>query len=151
MRHRTALAAAVILLVVTAGCAVDAPGPSTPSPAASGTPTAPSGSVDFPPGPKDPPARPAVSNASAVREYVRAYEYRYAYNSLWANENSTVRLVCRVDDVTRRPWGHEAVVTCTGSSETDGLNADWFTQSYRYRVSETATNRTRVETREPVA
>ena len=90
-------------------------------------------------------------NASSVHEYVGSYEYRIAYNSLWVNENSTVTLACRVDGVTEQPWGHEAVVTCTGSSETNGLNGDWFTQSYRYRVSETALNRTQIEPRDPVS
>jgi hypothetical protein len=94
-----------------------------------------------------------------VREYVRAHEYRYAYNSLWINEYTEVTLDCRVDDVTRRSWGYEAVVTCTGYSNTDvpedatatpGPHADWFTQSFRYRVSEGATERVRVETRDPV-
>lgn len=101
--------------------------------------------------PKELPARPHALNASSVREYVKTYEYRTAYNSLWVNENSTVTLACRVDEVTERSWGYEAVVTCTGSSETDGLNADWFTQSYRYRVNESGLNRTQIEPRDPVS
>jgi hypothetical protein len=67
------------------------------------------------------------------------------------SENTSVTLDCRVDDVAERPWGYEALVTCTGSSETDGLNADWFTQTYRYRVSEAALDRTQVEPRDPVS
>ncbi|MFB6160310.1 MAG: hypothetical protein ABEJ61_03935, partial [Haloferacaceae archaeon] len=110
-----------------------------------------SGGVDFPEGPKDPPERPPALNESSVREFVHGYEYRIAYNSLWVNENTTVTLACRVDDVTEQPRGYEAVVTCTGSSKTDGLNADWFTQSYRYRVTGTAVDRTRIEPREPVS
>ncbi|MFB6129759.1 MAG: hypothetical protein ABEJ28_02950 [Salinigranum sp.] len=90
-------------------------------------------------------------NASSVREYVGSYEYRIAYNSLWVDGNTSVTLACRVDDVTERPWGYEAVVTCTGSSETDGLNADWFTQTYRYRLSGTALDRTGTESRDPVS
>jgi hypothetical protein len=36
----------------------------------------------------------------------------------------------------------------TGSSETDDMNADWFTRSYRYRVGETVLKRTQVEPRD---
>ena len=151
MRHRSAVAAVLALIIATAGCVGTLPGTPTP-PEPSGTPTAsPSGSFDFPEGPKEPPERPPVLNASSVHEYVSSYEYRFAYNSLWENENTTVTLACRVDDVTEQSWGYEAVVTCTGSSKTDGLNADWFTQSYRYHVTKTALNRTQIEPRDPVS
>ena len=122
----------------------------------------PAGSVDFPDGPKDRPDRPSTLNASTVREYVRTYEYRYAYNSLWIDEYTDVTLDCRVDDVTRRSWGYEAVVTCTGYSNTripesatpptptPGPHADWFTQTYRYRVSEDTIRRYDAENRDPV-
>lgn len=114
----------------------------------------------MPPGPMEPPERPAVLNETSVREYVRAFEYRIAYNSLWINEYTNVTLACRVDDVSERPWGYEAVVTCTGHSYTNvpenatatsGPHGDWFTQSFRYRVSEDATHRDQVDPREPVS
>jgi hypothetical protein len=164
MRPRAALLCCLVL--VTAGCAGTPAGEPTDGSSGSATsPTAgstgpPTGSVDFADGPKDPPARPATLNASSVREYVRTHEYRHAYNSLWITEYTEVSLDCRVDDVTRRAWGYEAVVTCTGYSNTDvpenatatpGPHADWFTQSFRYRVSGTATERTRVENRDPVS
>jgi hypothetical protein len=149
VRHRIAVAAVCALVVTTVGCVGTAPG----TPTTSSEPTAPpqSGGVDLSEGPKEPPERPPTLNDSSVREYVRTYEYRVAYNSLWVNENSTVTLDCRVDDVTERSGGYEAVVTCTGSSRTNGLNADWFTQSYRYRVSEAALDRTQIEPRDPVS
>jgi hypothetical protein len=174
-RSRTAAVALLSFVLITAGCI----GPQTGSPtstAPTDTPTAtpqtttptatplPSGSVDFPDGPKELPARPEVLNASSVREYVRTVEYRVAYNSLWINEYTDVTLACRVDTVSEQPWGYEAVVTCTGYSNTDvpenvtengtatpGPHADWFTQSFRYRVSETATHRRRVDARDPVS
>ena len=95
-----------------------------------------------------------------MRAYVGAYEYRVAYDSLWTNEYTDVTLACRVDDVAERPWGYEAVVTCTGHSETNvpanstakpAPHADWFTRSFRYRVSEDATHRDEVDPREPVS
>lgn len=147
------LVALLAVSLATAGCV----GTQT------GTPTAtplPPGSVDLPDGPKEPPERPATLNESSVRGYVSTYEYRYAYNSLWINEHTDVTLDCRVDSVTDRSWGYEAVVTCTGYSNTDvpenstaspGPHADWFTQSYRYRVSRDATRRHQVENRDPVS
>jgi len=174
-RSRTAAVVLVTLALSTAGCIgpqtvsstptsqTDTP-TTTPRPE---TPTAtplPPGSVDFPDGPKKPPARPDLLNASSVREYVRTVEYRVAYNSLWINEYTEVTLACRVDTVSEQPWGYEAVVTCTGYSNTNipenvtgnatatpGPHADWFTQSFRHRVSETATHRQRVDARDPVS
>ena len=152
-RSRTAVVALLALALATAGCV----GTET------GTPTAtplPQGSVDFPDGPKEPPERPAVLNESSVREYARTFEYRAAYNSLRINEYTDVTLACRVDSGSERPWGYEAVVTCTGHSDTNvpenatvtpGPHADWFTQSYRYRVDETATHRDQVDPRDPVS
>jgi len=167
MRLRLALPALLSLALVTAGCAgTPADGSTatpTPTDESTATPTTtPSGDIDFPDGPKDPPARPSTLNESSVREYVWTYEYRYAYNSLWINEYTDVTLDCRVDDVSERSWGYEAVVTCTGYSNTDipenattptptpGPHADWFTQTYRYRVSEAATERREAENRDPV-
>lgn len=152
--RRGVLAALAGLALLAAGCA------GTPTGDPTTTPTGPpSGSVEFPDGPKSPPDRPSTLSESSVREYVRAYEYRYAYNSLWINEHTTVTLDCRVDGVSRQGSGYEAVVTCTGYSNTDvpenstatpGPHADWFTQSFRYRVSESATERHETETRDPV-
>ncbi|AZH25466.1 hypothetical protein [Haloplanus aerogenes] len=167
MRSRLALPAILVLALVMAGCTgAPADGSTATATATTDTPTAtppdtspPSGDIDFPDGPKERPDRPSTLNESAVREYVRTYEYRYAYNSLWMNEYTDVTLDCRVDDVSRREWGYEAVVTCTGYSNTRapenatvtaGPHADWFTQSFRYRVSEEATERVRVENRDPV-
>ncbi|WP_248897049.1 hypothetical protein [Haloplanus halobius] len=172
MRSQVGLAALLAIALVTAGCAGVQPdggtatdtatGTATPTDTATPTATATAtpANVDFPDGPREPPARPATLSASSVREYVETYEYRYAYNSLWINEYSEVTLDCRVDNVTQRSSGYEAVVTCTGYSNTNvpenstltpGPHADWFTQSYRYRVTETATRRQRVENRDPVS
>lgn len=165
MRLRLALPVVLSLALVTAGCAGTPTDGSTATTTDESTPTTvqpPSGDVDFPDGPKDPPARPSTLNESSVREYVRTYEYRYAYNSLWINEYTDVTLDCRVDNVGQRAWGYEAVVTCTGYSNTDipenattptptpGPHADWFTQTYRYLVSEEATNRREAANRDPV-
>ena len=166
MRPRVILAALVSLALVTAGCAGTPTGEPTATltggsaGSATTTPTGPpTDTVDFPDGPKSPPARPSALDESSVRECVRTHEYRYAYNSLWFNEYTEVTLDCRVDGVTRRTWGYEAVVTCTGCSNTvvpenatatPGPHADWFTQSFRYRVSDGATERSRVENRDPV-
>lgn len=152
MDRRPAILLVLFALAAT-GCLGTGPLPSTPTPL-------PPGGVDLPDGPMEPPELPAELNTSSVREYVRTYEYRVAYNSLWINEHTDVRLACRVDDVSERPWGYEAVVTCSGSSNTDvpenttetpGPHADWFTQSYRYRVSEEATHREQIEARDPVS
>jgi hypothetical protein len=170
-RARTAAVVLTALVLATAGCTGTQTGSPTATPQ-SDTPTAtpqtetptatalPPGSVDFPDGPKDSPERPDVLNESSVREYVRTVEYRVAYNSLWINEYTDVSLACRVDTVSEQPWGYEAVVTCTGHSNTDvpenatvtpGPHADWFTQSFRYRVSENATHRHQVDSRDPVS
>jgi hypothetical protein len=154
MRSRPALPAVLVLVLVTAGCAG--------APADGSTPTATpvqSGAIDFPDGPKERPDRPSTLNASTVREYVRTYEYRYAYNSLWINEYTDVSLDCRVDDVRRRDEGYEAVVTCTGHSNTEvpanatatpGPHADWFTQSFRYYVDGDTTLRLDTENRDSI-
>lgn len=152
MGRRPAIVIAVLALA-TAGCLGTGIGSPTPTPL-------PPGSVDLPDGPKEPPERPPELSASSVREYVGAYEYRLAYNSLWINEHTDVRLACRVDGVTEHAWGNEAVVTCSGHSDTDvpagatqtpGPHADWFTQSARYRVSADATHREQIEPRDPVS
>lgn len=152
-QRRTAAVAVLTLAITTAGCLG----------AEKGTPTAtplPPESITVPDGPKEPPERPAVLNESSVGKYVKAFEFRIAYNSLWINEYTDVTLACRVDTVSTRPWGYEAIVTCTGHSDTDvpenatatpGPHADWFTQSFRYRVSENATHRDQVDPRDPVS
>jgi hypothetical protein len=161
-RPRTAAVVLLALVLVTAGCVgteTGTPTASTETTISTATPL-PQGSVDVPDGPKEPPERPVVLNESSVREYVRTFEYRVAYNSLWINEYTDVTLACRVDDVSERPWGYEAVVTCTGHSDTNvpenatatpGPHGDWFTQSFRYRVGENATHRHQVEARDPVS
>lgn len=129
------------------------------TPSSTATPPQP-GSIELPDGPKEHPERPPVLNESSVRSYVETYEYRYVYNTLWSGESTDVDLVCRVDAVTERSWGYDAVVTCTGSSTSrppqDGTltvqtHADWFTQSFRYDVSEDATARVDVDDRDPVS
>jgi hypothetical protein len=155
----------VLLVVATlAGCVSTPSGPASPTPSPAGsappTPTSaptvtslPGGTPTLPDGPKERPERPATLNRSSVREYVRAFEYRYAYNSLWVNEYTEVTLECTVRSVNRTGYGYEAVVTCTGYSNTNvptestltpGPHADWFTQVYRYRVDEDTTQRERM-------
>lgn len=152
-RPRTAAVALLVLALAATGCVGTQVGTPTATPL-------PPGSVDFPDGPKEAPERPAALNLASVTEYVRAYEYRVAYNSLWTNEYTDVTLACRVDDVSEQRWGYEAVVTCTGHSYTNvpenatatpGPHADWFTRSFRYRISEDATHRHEVDPREPVS
>lgn len=162
----------VVLLLVTAGCLGGPFGPGAPTPAGSPspspTPTATpvadltGESVEFPDGPKERPERPATLNASSVRAYVHTFEYRYAYNSLWVNERSEVTLECEVDAVNETAYGYEALVTCSGYSgpdesytATNGTDtptpvphADWFTQTYRYRVDGDTTLRERVSMEE---
>ena len=149
----------LVLLLVTAGCLGGPLGSGSPTPTESPSATAtplPSGSVDFPDGPKERPERPAELNAASVREYVHAFEYRYAYNSLWVNERSEVHLECEVESVNETAYGYEALVTCSGYSGPDESytatgtesptpvpHADWFTQTYRYRVDENTTLRER--------
>lgn len=165
MRLRVPALLVLALALALAGCTGPQDAATTPTPTA--TPTAtpaptplPPGDVDFPDGPKERPERPDQLTASSVGEYVEAFEYRYAYNSLWLSEYSTVTLACRLDNVTERSWGYAAVVTCTGYSnttppanatETAGPHADWFTQSFRYRVSEHAIHREQIENRDPVS
>ena len=176
-RTHTTAVVVMVLALTAVGCVgvqTDTPTPrpetgtSTATPqsiASTATPLS-SGDIDFPNGPEEPPERPAVLSESSVREYVRVFEYRLAYNSLWINEYTEVTLACRVDDVSERPWGYEAVVTCTGYSNTGvpenattaeettptpGPHADWFTQSFRYRVSEDVMRRDRTDSRDPVS
>lgn len=66
------------------------------------------------------------------------------------NNYTEVSLECSVREVTERSWGYEVAVMCTGSSTTDPppnstakgpVHYDWFTQTYTYHVSGTATER----------
>ena len=149
----------LVLLLVTAGCLGGPLGPGSPTPTESptATPLPADEAVGFPDGPKERPERPATLNASSVDDYVYAFEYRYAYNSLWVNERSEVHVECEVESVNETGYGHEALVTCSGYSGPDESytangtetptpvpHADWFTQTYRYRVSEDTTIRERV-------
>lgn len=152
-RRRLATIVLLALALATAGCAGSNAGAPTATPL-------PPGTLEYPDGPKEAPERPEPLTESSVRDYVRTAEYRYAYNSLWYSEYTDVTLDCRVDSVTETAWGYESVVTCTGYSTTDppanatgtaAPHADWFTQSFRYRVSENATHRDQVEAREPVS
>lgn len=152
-RPRPATIVVLALALTTAGCIGSDAGSPTATPL-------PPGTVESPDGPKEAPERPEILNESSVREYVHTAEYRYAYNSLWFSEYTDVTLSCRVDAVEETAWGYESVVTCSGYSNTDppenatataAPHADWFTQSFRYRVSENATHRDQVEAREPVS
>ena len=163
MRLRVPALLVLALALGLAGCTGPQDAATTPSPTPTATPAPtplPPGDVDYPDGPMERPERPDQLTASAVGEYVESFEYGYAYNSLWLSEHSSVTLACRLDNVTERPWGYAAVVTCTGYSnttppanatETAGPHADWFTQSFRYRVSENATHREQVKNRDPVS
>lgn len=145
-----ALTAALLTVVALSGCLGGVPADSTDSPTATATPF-PSGSTTLPDGPKTAPERPDTLTESAVREYVRTYEYRYAYNALWYSEHSDVNLECSVDAVHERASGYAATVSCTGYSNTGGdtegtqtateLHADWFTQTYTYLVDGDTTRR----------
>lgn len=154
MCSRAVLPALLCIALLSAGCV------NGPLGSASPTATPPSGEiVTLPDGPKDEPDRPEELTHSSVRDYVKDFEYRYAYNSLWINKHTNVVLDCRIDNLTERAWGYEAVVTCTGYSNTEvpenstatpGPHADWFTQSYRYLVTTDATYRKDAENRDPV-
>jgi hypothetical protein len=150
------LLAGLGLTLLLAGC-LGAPG-ATPSTAPTATPPGSPG-IDFPDGPKSAPDRPAALTESSVSEYVRTYEYNYVYNNLWQGQYSVVSLLCQVDDTSGGVWGYDVVVTCTGSSTTSppagstatpGMHRDWFTQSFRYSVSNGETTRVAVEDREQV-
>ena len=162
MPRERALPLLTLVLVLSAGCIGSPLGDTPPSPdgspedPTSTTPTPLPGSpVDFPQGPKDRPAHPVTLNESSVREYARTFEYRLAYNQLWYDDGTEVSLDCDVDSVTEQSYGYEVVVTCSGYSDTQGtatstatrtvLHADWGSQTVRYRVSENATGRVRVQ------
>lgn len=149
-------ALALVALALLAGCLGGVSGTTTPIDTESPTPTAaplPDETVSLPDGPKTAPDRPSELDADSVAEYVRTYEYRYVYNSLWYSDDSNVNLECEVDGVEEIPAGWRAVVTCTGYSNTRGeatgtatateLHADWFTQTFVYYVDEDSVVRER--------
>ncbi|MFC7229381.1 hypothetical protein N0B31_18420 [Salinirubellus salinus] len=164
---RRTLPLVLLLVAVSAGCLGGPLGGGSPTPTDSPSPSPTQTAtpvtdltgepVTFPDGPKERPERPPTLNESSVREYVRAFEYRYAYNALWVNERSQVTLECEVDAVNETAYGYEALVTCSGYSGPDESytgngtdtptpvpHADWFTQTYRYRVDSDTTLRERV-------
>ncbi|GCF12817.1 hypothetical protein Harman_07520 [Haloarcula mannanilytica] len=147
------------VVVLAAGC-LGGPSSGPTEPATTTEAATPTGTVEFHDGPKDRPDRPATLNESSVREFVSEYEYRHVYNGLWQGEYTQMTLGCRIDAVTERSWGYDVIVTCTGSSTaeppadstaTEGVIADYFTQSYRYSVSADALARESVENRDPVS
>ncbi|WP_424016627.1 hypothetical protein ACOZ4N_12070 [Halorientalis pallida] len=148
MQRRTLLSALCTGMISVAGCLGHSSETGTPLPA---------GEVDFPEGTKERPEPPSPATEAAVREYVETHESRYVYNSLWMGEDTDVVVNCRVDSLEQRQWGYEAIVTCTGYSDSPAnatatsAHADWFTQSYRYRVSANATHRQDAENRDPVS
>jgi hypothetical protein len=104
----------------------------------------------FPDGPKHPPDRPATPTEESVSEFVRAYERRWVYNSMYVEDASdfTASVDCSVEHLTERDVGYVAVVGCTayaeyhtdrtpGGTETPAkVHADWFTQYFTYLVDE---------------
>jgi hypothetical protein len=152
MPSRLAILALVGLLCL-AGC-TGAPGTqptdtthSTPTTAA--TPTA--EPVTFPEGPKSKPERPDELSNASVRQYVYEMESRAVYNSLWRGNYSQVTVRCEVEEVTQHDDRYEAVVVCTGfnnvrppenSTATPGPHYDYFTQAFRYYVTDEMTRKT---------
>ncbi len=113
------------------------------------------GPASFADGPKSEPDRPAELTESAVVEYVRTFEYRRVYNSLWMGEGTEMDLDCETHDVTSVEGGYDVLVSCTGYSNSGGdsdgdstatptvVHADWFTQYFVYRATDDSTERRR--------
>lgn len=149
MRHASALL--VVGLLTTAGC-IGGPVAGTPtaSPTLDQAPH-PNTTASIGDGPRERPARPATLNESTVEDYVHAFEYRYAYNSLWMSEHTEVSLACDVESTTTEQNGYDVTVTCTGSSTTGGevegnraattVHADWGTREVRYHADGNSTVR----------
>lgn len=143
----------VAALLVLAGCLGPAGAPTaTEGPTTTETTSSPpDGRVSLPDGPKERPPHPEELTHETVADYVRTYERRFAYNSLWYGETSDVLLDCEVDDVEERGGNWRVVVSCTGYSNTGGgengtatateIHADWGTQTYVYRVGEDGVTR----------
>lgn len=112
--------------------------------------------VSFPDGPKERPLPPKTLTKASVREYVHTMEYRYVSNSLWRGQYTDVHVSCEVEELEQRDYGYSAVVACTGysnvnppenSTASPGVHYDYFTQVYRYVVTEDETRRRFVEER----
>lgn len=168
---RTAVTVLAVALALTAGCVGGPGGPPVASPETADTPETtvpgspgadetpdydqpwPNRTVEWPEGPKERPDWPADPDADSVAAFVREHEYNYVYNSLWYSENSEVEASCEEPTVDERGSGWVVSVTCTGYSDSAGTpagdttlapHADWFTQTYRYRVDEDTILRERV-------
>lgn len=85
-------------------------GPATPLP---------NETVALPDGPKSPPERPSTLSVDSVREFALLYEYRYAYNTLWRDDDSAVSLSCHVLDATAFDRVYRVAVSCSGHAETE--------------------------------
>lgn len=98
----------------------------------------PEGSVEFPEGPKSRPERPAELTAASVREYVAAFERRWAYNELHRGRSTSVRLECAVESVSERGEGFRVVVRCAARATDSGgettVHADYFARYATYFV-----------------
>lgn len=105
----------------------------------------PQGSVDLPDGPESRPERPGILTAEQVREYVKAFEYRWVYNRLYRDESTTVHARCGVDSVTEYGAGFRVVVWCSAyantQSEEGTIHADYFRQYATYFVGPDSTVR----------
>lgn len=118
----------------------------TGSPDAAPTPSL----VTFPDGPKAEPTRPDPLTRASVREYVRTYECRYAYNELYEGPRWTVDLTVDVQAVEETTDGYRVRVRSAGSAErgvgtttpTDTpVHADWGSREFVYVVTPDETQR----------
>jgi len=162
--NRTLVATLVVVAtLVLAGCSGVVPNggaeePITP-PNSTGTPTPdsetatpyPDTTTDLPDGPMDPPERPTELNRTSAASYVRAFEYRYAYNALWYDDSSDVNVECETESVEAARDGYRVTVGCYGYSNTGGdtagtatateVHADWGDRSFTYYVDDDTTLR----------
>lgn len=129
-----------------AGCS----GRLRPPPAPEQTPL-PNETVAFPRGPKEPPARPSSLTEDSARVYVKEFEHGYVYNKLWVNEESVVGVTCQIERVEDISAGYKVVVSCQGSSKTEGpgpnatvVYGDWFKTSSVYFIDDSSLIRRRV-------
>jgi hypothetical protein len=102
-------------------------------------------SNEFPDGPKSRPERPVELTAETVREFVRTFEYRWVYNTLYGDETTSVHAECGVESVTEYDLGFRVVAWCSAwaDSERNGttIHADYFTQYATYLVSDDGVTR----------
>lgn len=159
MDRTLAVTLAVVAMFSVAGCTGLAPSgvnDATPTsspetaPPGSGTPY-PDTTTELPDGPLEPPERPTKLNRTTAASYVRTFEYRFAYNSLWYDDNSDVNVECDVESVEQSADGYRVTVSCYGYSNTRGtapgtatatdLHADWGDRSLTYYVDEDTTVR----------